>query len=64
MTLTSGTDCGGKTPDSLQLPLGVLARVLLVKLVRTGTCPVTGCCLSGLLLGETRLFELERGVHL
>lgn len=66
MTLTSGTDCGDKTTESLQLLLlGVVAGVLLVEPVRTGTCPVTGCCLSGLfLVGETRLVELERGVHL
>lgn len=64
MPLTSGTGCG-KTPVSLQLPLGVVAGVVLDELVRTRTCPVTGCCLSGLfLVGEVRLVELGSGAHL
>lgn len=63
-TRTSGRGCG-KTPVSLQLPLGAVAGVVLDELLRTGTCPVTGCCLSGLfLVGEVRLAELGSGAYL
>lgn len=60
-----------KTPVSLQLPLGVVAGVVLVvgvvleELLQSGTCVATGCCLSGLfLVGNVRLVELESGVDL
>lgn len=58
--LTSGAGCGGNTPASLQLPLGVVAGVVLVELVRTGPGPVPEFCLSGLLW----IAEQEFGAHL
>lgn len=64
LTLASVTGCG-KTPMSLQLPLGVVAGLLLEELVQTGICLVAACCLSGLfLIGEVRLIELGSGAQL
>lgn len=63
MTFTSGTGCDN-SPVSLQLPLGVLAGVVLDELTGVEASPVTGCCLSGLfLVGDIRLCELGSGTN-